>query len=163
MDFGIPWLSPLLIVLGTFFVMEGVAWSAHKYLMHGWMWYFHEDHHTHGPGFFEKNDAFFLIFAIPSAYCFISGSLAGDFRFWIGVGIALYGLAYFIVHDVFIHQRFKWFRRSENAYFMAIRKAHTVHHKHLGKEEGDCFGMLYVPPRYFREARAALRAKHATR
>lgn len=162
MDFGIPWLSPLLIVLGTFFVMEGVAWTAHKYLMHGWMWYFHEDHHTHGPGFFEKNDAFFLIFAIPSAYCFISGSLAGDFRFWIGVGIALYGLAYFLVHDVFIHQRFKWFRRSENAYFMAIRKAHKVHHKHLGKEHGECFGMLYVPPRYFREARAALRAKNAT-
>ena len=55
-------------------------WLAHKYLMHGAMWYFHEDHHSNGPGFFEKNDAF-LIFAVPSAYCFISGSIAGDFRF----------------------------------------------------------------------------------
>ena len=27
--------------------------------MHGAMWYFHEDHPTNGPGFFEKNDAFF--------------------------------------------------------------------------------------------------------
>jgi len=105
-------LFPAFVVLSTFIAMEGVAWLAHKYLMHGAMWYFHEDHHSNGPGFFEKNDAFFLIFAIPSAYCFISGSLAGDFRFWIGAGIALYGLAYFLVHDVFIHQRFSWFKRT---------------------------------------------------
>ncbi|MDA0728475.1 MAG: sterol desaturase family protein [Bacteroidetes bacterium] len=150
-------LIPTLIVFVTFVGMEAVAWLAHKYLMHGAMWYFHEDHHTNGPGFFEKNDAFFLIFAIPSAYCFISGSIHGDFRFWIGTGIALYGLAYFLVHDVFIHQRFSWFKRTQNAYFMAIRKAHKVHHKHLGKEHGECFGMLYVPPRYFREAQKALR------
>ena len=155
------YMLPASIVLVTFVAMEAVAWLAHKYLMHGWMWYFHEDHHTHGPGFFEKNDAFFLIFAVPSAYCFISGSIAGDFRFWIGVGIALYGLAYFLIHDVFIHQRFQWFRRTENAYFMAIRKAHKVHHKHLGKEDGECFGMLYVPPRYLREARQALAAKRS--
>lgn len=141
------------IVVATFIGMEGVAWLAHKYLMHGWMWYFHEDHHTHGPGFFEKNDAFFLIFAVPSAYCFIAGSIAGDFRFWIGVGIALYGLAYFLIHDVFIHQRFSWLKRSNNIYFRAIRKAHKVHHKHLTKEDGECFGMLFVHPKYFREAR----------
>ena len=55
-----------LIVLATFITMEGVAWAAHKYLMHGAMWYFHRDHHQHEPGFFEKNDAFFLIFAISN-------------------------------------------------------------------------------------------------
>ena len=84
--------SPAFIVLATFVTMEGVAWFAHKYLMHGLMWYFHEDHHVHEPGFFEKNDAFFLIFAVPSAWCFITGSMAGgDFRVWIGTGIAAYG------------------------------------------------------------------------
>ena len=104
-----------LIVLATFFVMEFMAWFAHKYIMHGFMWYFHEDHHVHEPGFFEKNDVFFLIFAIPSALCFITGAMnGGDFRVWIGTGIALYGLAYFLVHDVFIHQRFKWFKRSNH-------------------------------------------------
>ena len=148
-----------LVVLVTFVAMEGVAWTAHKYLMHGSMWYFHADHHVHEPGFFEKNDAFFLIFAVPSAYCFITGSIHQDFRFWIGAGIALYGLAYFLVHDVFIHQRFPWFKRTKNAYFMAIRKAHKVHHKHLGKEDGECFGMLWVPLRYFREARKAHEAR----
>jgi beta-carotene 3-hydroxylase len=80
----------------------------------------------------------------------------GDFRIWIGSGIALYGIAYFLVHDVFIHQRFKWFRTSESAYMLAIRRAHKVHHKHLTKEDGECFGMLFVPRKYLREARATL-------
>lgn len=147
-----------LIVIATFFVMEFMAWFAHKYIMHGFMWYFHEDHHVHEPGFFEKNDVFFLIFAIPSALCFITGAMnGGDFRIWIGTGIALYGLAYFLVHDVFIHQRFKWFKRSNHPYLMAIRKAHKVHHKHLGKEHGECFGMLLVPFKYWRDAVKASR------
>ena len=147
------------IVLATFMTMEGVAWAAHKYLMHGAMWYFHRDHHQHEPGFFEKNDAFFLIFAVPSAWCFITGSIHADFRFWIGTGIAAYGLCYFLVHDVFIHRRFSWFRNAKHPYFAAIRKAHKVHHKHLGKEDGECFGMLWVPLRYFREARNAHEAR----
>ena len=83
----------------------------------------------------------------------------GDFRVWIGTGIAAYGLAYFLVHDVFIHQRFKWFRRTENVYFLAIRKAHKVHHKHLTKEEGECFGMLFVPKKYWVDAKRAMELK----
>lgn len=99
----------VLIVLGTFLGMEFVAWATHKYVMHGFLWSLHKDHHQHEPGFWEKNDAFFLIFAIPSATCFIVGSMYVHLfpLFFVGVGIALYGLAYFIVHDVFIHQRFK--------------------------------------------------------
>ena len=103
-----------LIMLATFITMEGVAWAAHKYLMHGAMWYFHRDHHQHEPGFFEKNDAFFLIFAVPSAWCIITGIPNADFRLWIGAGIAAYGLCYFLVHDVFIHRRFSWFRNAKH-------------------------------------------------
>jgi beta-carotene 3-hydroxylase len=66
----------------------------------------------------------------------------------------LYGLSYFLVHDVLIHQRFNWFSRTDNVYFRGLRKAHKIHHKHLGKEDGECFGMLYVPMKYFREAAA---------
>jgi beta-carotene 3-hydroxylase len=76
-----------------------------------------------------------------------------DFRLYIGIGIAVYGLAYFLVHDIFIHQRFRIFRRTDNTYMRAIRKAHKVHHKHLGKEEGECFGMLLVPMKYYFEAK----------
>lgn len=142
------------ITLLTFVVMEGVTWLTHKYIMHGLLWYLHEDHHQPGyPHVFEKNDAFFLIFAIPSAFLSYYGLSHFVYElFSVGLGIFLYGVAYFLIHDVLIHQRFNWFRYVSNPYFRALRKAHKVHHKHLDKEEGECFGMLFVPLRYFRES-----------
>ena len=141
------------ITLLTYILMEGITWCTHKFVMHGLMWYFHEDHHQPREGFFEKNDAFFLIFAVPSCLLIVFGSMAAfDWRFFVGVGILLYGASYFLIHDVLIHQRFDWFSRTDNVYFRAIRKAHKVHHKHLNKEDGECFGMLYVPRKYFVEA-----------
>ncbi|MBL7923871.1 MAG: sterol desaturase family protein [Bacteroidia bacterium] len=147
----------ILAFVLTFFFMEFVAWFTHKYIMHGLLWVLHKDHHQVEPGFFEKNDSFFLIFAVPSAFLMYFGATHGfDIRFYIGAGIAAYGLAYFLVHDVFIHQRFKLFRRTDSLYMRAIRKAHKVHHKHLGKEYGECFGMLLVPMKYYREAKRSL-------
>ncbi|WP_340074476.1 sterol desaturase family protein [Leptobacterium sp. I13] len=141
----------ILIFIATFFFMEFVAWFTHKYIMHGFLWLLHEDHHTHtNTSFFEKNDAFFLIFAIPGMVCILLGTLFGvAYVLPVGVGITVYGFCYFLVHDVFIHQRFKWLRKTDNFYFRAIRRAHKVHHKHLGKEDGECFGMLLVPMRFF--------------
>lgn len=141
------------IVLLTFFTMEFVAWFTHKYVMHGFLWILHRDHHQNEPGIFERNDSFFLIFAIPSFLFFWFGAQNNmDYRFWIGLGILSYGICYFMVHEIFIHQRLKYFTRSNNPYLRAIRKAHKVHHKHLHKEEGECFGMLLVPFKYFSEA-----------
>jgi beta-carotene 3-hydroxylase len=143
----------IVITIAMFCLMEGITWCTHRFVMHGWMWYFHEDHHQPNGSFFEKNDAFFLIFAVPSWLCIMFGAMAGgDVRMYLGFGILLYGIAYFLVHDVLIHQRFSWFSRTDNLYFRAIRKAHKVHHKHLGKEHGECFGMLIVPIKYFKEA-----------
>lgn len=146
-------LINLFITLATFIFMEFMAWFTHKFVMHGFLWYLHRDHHQGHDGFFEKNDAFFLIFAVPSAYCFVTGIINSDFRLFVGIGIALYGFAYFLVHDVIIHQRFKWLRNLDNDYIKAIRRAHKIHHKHLGKEQGENFGMLVVPQKYFREAK----------
>jgi beta-carotene 3-hydroxylase len=148
------WILFILIVLLTFIAMEGITWCTHKFVMHGFLWYLHEDHHKKGPGFFEKNDAFFLIFAIPSWLCIMLGLQNGyDAVAAIGFGIALYGFAYFLVHEVIIHQRFKWFTRSNNTYIRAIRWAHKMHHKHLGKYEGESFGMLIVAKRYWDKVR----------
>jgi len=142
------------IVLLTFFIMEGITWITHKYVMHGFLWYLHEDHHQPSSGFFEKNDAFFLIFAIPSWLCIMLG--LQNHVHWvaaIGFGILMYGLGYFIVHEVIIHQRFKWFTRSNNTYVKTIRWAHKMHHKNLGKEEGESFGMLFVAKKYWDKVR----------
>ena len=137
--------------------MEFMAWFTHKYVMHGFLWVLHRDHHQPHPGIFEKNDAFFLIFAVPSILLMFFGANQGvDFRFFIGLGILLYGGAYFFVHDLFIHQRAKVLRRSNNWYLRGLRKAHKVHHKHLDKPDGECFGMLIVPFKYFKEAKKSM-------
>ena len=142
----------IIITLSTFVCMELVTWLTHKYVMHGFLWYLHEDHHQ--PRYlsiFEKNDWFFVIFSIPSILLFYFG-LSPDLNafFFVGLGILLYGMAYFFIHEIIIHQRIKWFSRTQIKYFKGLRKAHKIHHKHLGKEQGECFGMLYVPLKYFK-------------
>ncbi|GAA4470183.1 sterol desaturase family protein [Nemorincola caseinilytica] len=148
------WLINIFTTLASFIAMEAVAWLTHKYVMHGLLWKLHEDHHKKNPSsFFEKNDNFFLIFALPGIACLALGVYTtAHLLFYIGLGITLYGMAYFTVHDIFIHQRFKLLRNTNNFYFRAIRRAHKMHHKHLEKEDGECFGMLFVPMKYFKEA-----------
>ena len=150
-------LTSILVTIGTFLAMEGVAWLAHKYLMHGLLWTLHADHHKKDTtDFLERNDSFFLIFATPGMICLFLG-MQNDFSpvFFVGLGITLYGMAYFFIHDIFIHQRFKVLRNSDNAYFKALRRAHKMHHKHINKEDGECFGMLWVPIKYFKQALAS--------
>ena len=142
----------LLIVITAFVLMEGVAWGAHKYVMHGFLWVLHRDHHDHSnSGRTERNDFFFVIFAIPAIVLMYAGAVRNfNFTFYIGLGVTLYGMAYFFVHDILIHQRFKIFTNPANPYLMAIRRAHKQHHKHITKEHGECFGFLWVPLKYFR-------------
>ncbi|MEM1121722.1 MAG: beta-carotene hydroxylase [Bacteroidota bacterium] len=161
------WIPATLVTVATVITMEFVAWAMHKYVMHGFLWYLHEDHHqVNNDHFFEKNDAFFLIFAVPSMLLCIFSVEDGVYHwpFFVGVGIAIYGAMYFFVHDIFIHQRFKLMKRTNSVYFRALRKGHKVHHKHLGKEDGECFGMLLVPLKYFRAElkRAAMMKKRAS-
>lgn len=148
----------ILITLAAFIAMEGVAWFTHKYIMHGFLWSLHKDHHKKDSyGFFEHNDFFFLIFALPGITALYFGMQQDySFLFFVGLGITLYGFTYFLVHEIFIHQRFKFLRNTNSAYFKAIRRAHKVHHKRLDKEDGECFGMLWVPLRFFRDLKGKL-------
>ncbi len=148
-------LSIILIILVTFVCMEGVAWFMHKFVMHGLFWNLHEDHHNKklrpNPPF-ERNDSFFLFFAILSMSSFGLWSLYGFTLFLgIGIGIFIYGIAYFVVHDLFIHQRIKIWSHTKNPYLRALRRGHKMHHKHLNKEDGESFGMLWVPMKYFKQ------------
>jgi len=141
-----------MVFAATFVIMEGMAWFTHKYVMHGMLWKLHKDHHRKDhSSWWERNDLFFVFYAIVSI---------GFFLLWryenvwialpIGLGILAYGIAYFTVHDIFIHQRFKIFRNANNRFAKGLRRAHKIHHKHLGKEDGECFGMLWVPFKYFK-------------
>ncbi|MEX0274431.1 MAG: sterol desaturase family protein [Flavobacteriaceae bacterium] len=143
----------ILTTLTTFILMEAVTWLTHKYVMHGFLWALHEDHHQPKyPHVFQKNDAFFFIFAIPSMVLFYKGLQGGlNFLFFVGLGILCYGIAYFLIHDVLIHRRLTWFSKTKNPYLIGLRKAHKTHHKHLDKENGECFGLLFVPKKFFRK------------
>lgn len=148
-------MHPLFIILITFFLTELSAWVNHKFVMHGFMWYFHSDHHQKDhDSVYERNDLFFIVYAVPSFLCILFGALNGYAWYtWVGFGIMLYGMAYFLVHDVIIHQRIKWFTKSNNLYVIALRRAHKMHHKHIGKEQGESFGMLLFHPKYLLEAK----------
>ena len=106
-------LINILITLAAFTGMEAVAWFTHKYVMHGILWIWHKDHHhKESPGFFEHNDYFFLIFAIPgiigiflgvyqnfSFWFFICCFIIQIFRFFICLcNIIRIGAHYFCIH-----------------------------------------------------------------
>lgn len=131
--------------------MEFIAWWSHKFIMHGILWNLHKDHHVkNGIHVIERNDIFALIFALPSIFLILSGIKDGTINkyFWVGLGIAIYGAAYFIVHDIYIHRRIKLLPNLDNKYLTDMRLAHKIHHKSLNKENGECFGFLWVPKKY---------------
>ena len=142
----------ILIVMVVFLLMEPLTWTIHKYIMHGFLWILHKDHHDHSTeGHFEKNDYFFVIFALPAIALFYFGAKNGyNYLFFIALGITLYGMAYFFVHDIFIHQRFKLLKNTKNPYLKGIRRAHKQHHKYITRHDGECFGFLFVPIKYFK-------------
>ena len=146
----------LLLVLGAFFFMEFMAWFTHKYVMHGFLWVLHKDHHTREHHPFEWNDLFVLIFAAPSIILIMTGLQELAPGFWLGIGIALYGLAYFLFHDVLVHRRLPILDNIDNWYFRAIVRAHNDHH--IGRKN---YGfILFIPWKYFRDEGKAERGKY---
>jgi beta-carotene 3-hydroxylase len=146
-------LSAILIfgftILITFFFMEFVAWFLHKYVMHGFGWLLHEDHHRSSKGRFEKNDIFGIFFSIVSFVLILTGYLGGfDIRVAFGIGVMLYGIGYFLVHDIFFHRRIKIKYRPKSAYMKRVLHAHRVHHQKSTAHKGICFGFLYASKKY---------------
>ena len=140
----------ILLVVGTFFFMEGVAWFTHKYIMHGFLWSWHRSHHkVHGHAL-EMNDLFAVVFSIPSILTIYFGYHYPDVRWllYIGIGILGYGIFYFLFHDIIVHRRVKIPFKAKSKYMKRIMKAHYVHHEKHTKEDGEAFGFLYAPKKY---------------
>lgn len=137
-------------LLCGFVSMELASWFIHKYIMHGPLWFIHKTHHQAGKGFFELNDLFTLLFGGTAVLLIWQGRLELDYRFWLGMGITAYGMAYFVFHDMLIHRRVKWFRKPKNRFFRAIANAHRDHHKTNKKEDAVSFGLLLIPLKYFK-------------
>jgi beta-carotene 3-hydroxylase len=136
-------LDRVLIVLATVVVMEFVAWSAHKYIMHGWGWGWHRDHHEPHDNVLEKNDYYGLVGAVFSIGLFTYGYFYSLPLWWVAMGITVYGIIYTLIHDGLVHQRFfRWVPKS--GYAKRLVQAHKLHHATASKEGGVSFGFVWA-------------------
>jgi beta-carotene 3-hydroxylase len=145
----VPPLAASALVLLTILAMEGVAWASHKWIMHGFGWAWHRDHHEPHDKLLEKNDRFALFGAALSIAMFALGSplIRGEAAWapgtWIGLGVLGYGIVYTLAHDGLVHQR--WFRWvPKRGYAKRIVQAHKLHHATIGKEGGVSFGFVFA-------------------
>lgn len=139
-------LGHVLVMLASFFAMEALAWAGHKYIMHGWGWGLHRSHHEPHNGWFEVNDLYGLGFGLLAVATFLWLTPLWPPLYWIAVGVTLYGLAYFLVHDGLVHQRWPFHHKPRNAYLRRLVQAHRLHHAVDGREGCVSFGFLYAPP-----------------
>jgi beta-carotene 3-hydroxylase len=141
-------LPGLALFLVTFLGMEGVAHLMHRHLMHGPLWVLHESHHRpRQSAWFERNDLFGILFAIPSILLIYLGTHGHPMLLAVGLGMTAYGVAYFAFHDVIVHRRVRHSWAPKSAYLRRIVRAHLVHHKTLTREGAVSFGFLYAPDR----------------
>lgn len=145
------WIEILLngsIVLATFLVMEGWAWLMHRYLLHGPLWFIHQSHHRYNPGWWELNDVVSVLYGAISMGLVIYGMEKGSWLLWVGIGIAIYGVFYFIFHDIIIHRRVKIKFKTSSLYINRLIRAHKMHHKHPNRDHSEAYGFLYAPRKY---------------
>ncbi len=131
----------------TVLFMEGFAYVAHRWLMHGPGWFLHKSHHRPRNGAFEMNDLYAVIFAVPSISLFWYGIGLGHGALyaWIGGGIAAYGAIYFGFHDVIVHKRIGHRYVPKSNYMKRIMQAHRLHHVVETKDGTVSFGFLWAP------------------
>ncbi len=158
-------VTGLLVALATVVGMEAFAYATHRWIMHGPLWSLHASHHEPRKGWFEKNDWFAFMFAIPSVLCVFAGTQLGlgEAFTWVGVGIIVYGTIYFVFHDVIVHRRVKHGWVPKSAYMRRIVQAHRLHHAVEGKDGTVSFGFLYAPPVRVLKAQLDGRAKASSR
>lgn len=140
-------LSGLGVFILTVLFMEGFAYVAHRWLMHGPGWFLHKSHHRPRTGTFELNDLYAVVFAVPSISLFWYGIGLGHGALyaWIGGGIAAYGAIYFGFHDVIVHKRIGHRYLPKSTYMKRIMQAHRLHHVVETKDGTVSFGFLWAP------------------
>ena len=139
-------LINILVFFACVAAMEWVAWFTHKYFMHGPLWVLHRSHHVPNRGGLERNDWFAVFFSMPSIVLIWFGTNGHPRLLWAGLGVAMYGLLYFVFHDIVVHRRLGVRLRPGGAYMRRIIQAHMIHHSTHTREGAVSFGFLYSPP-----------------
>ena len=139
-----------LLVVAAFVVMEVASYVLHRFVFHGVLWRIHRTHHDpahgHGKGI-EWNDLFSVGFAALSMGLLWAGRAdpLASTAFPLGVGIAVYGLLYFVLHDLYAHGRLGPKKTTVSA-AQAVKRAHGRHHQSLSKVGQEPYGLFLFPP-----------------
>lgn len=138
----------IALALAVVLLMELAAYAGHKWVMHGPLWSLHESHHRPRTGAFERNDWFAVLGVIASCGLIFMGTqlLLGTAFTWIGVGVTIYGIIYFLFHDVLVHRRIAHNITPWSRYLRRIVQAHRLHHVTASREGSVSFGFIYAPP-----------------
>ena len=135
----------VVVVVASFLLMEPLTALTHRYVMHGVGVALHRSHHRRvrpgeSPARWEANDWFPVMFAAIVLVGFALGFNVAGFEVLVpvGVGVTLYGAAYALVHDVYIHRRLPLFGDRRVPVLDHLAAAHRVHHD----RNGAPYGML---------------------
>lgn len=133
-----------------FFVMEVFSVLQHKYIMHGFLWSIHRDHHFYTGKKYQKNDLFSYSAAAVAIILLVTGFFSGfDLKFSIGLGMTVYGVGYFIFHDGVFHHRYGIKYKPKGRFIKRILNAHAMHHQKSNKPyTGVSFGFFIVSKKY---------------
>lgn len=158
-------LSGLSSFVATVGLMEGFAYVMHRWVMHGPGWFLHKSHHRPRKGWFELNDVYAVIFAMPSILLLLGGVHLGwgDWAVWVGAGIAAYGAIYFGFHDVIVHRRIGHRYVPRSAYMKRIIQAHRLHHVVETRRGAVSFGFIYAPRAETLKAQLVHRGRNGVR
>jgi len=162
---GMYWLSLTLLFIATVAGMEGFAYAMHRWVMHGPGWFLHASHHRTRTGWWEANDLYFVIFAMPSILLLLGGVQLGwgDWATVVGAGIAAYGAIYLGFHDILVHRRIAHRMVPRSAYLKRIMQAHRLHHAVETKHGTVSFGFLVAPTPEALKAELARRGREGVR
>ena len=95
-------------------------------------------HHARTRTGAEPNDRYPLVLATATFGAMVAGNLVAPLRplLWVGAGLTAYGLAYFVVHDLLVHQRLGWMPLAGSRYVRWVAGAHAGHHDDGGPPYG---------------------------
>ena len=145
MDTILHFLVPTLLVVGTVAFMEWFASWSHEHIMHGWGWGWHKSHHEPHDGGVEENDLYAVVFSIFAMGLFILSAFVWPFL-WIAVGMSIYGVLYFFMHDGLVHQHWPFRLIPRKGYLKRVYQAHRLHHAVEGRDGCVSFGFVYAEP-----------------
>ena len=137
-------MSPVVLVVGAFVVMEGVSYAAHRWVMHGFALGWHRSHHLPARSRLERNDLFPVCFSAVGVLLFALGSLGLAAFWWVGVGVTAYGASYLFVHEVYIHHRLP-IRVPRLRYLEWLRDSHRLHHQSGAEPYGMLLPVVRAP------------------